>query len=153
MGQVAGQPAEVRRADVDGELSLDIFRLVAQIVYREAGIVLREQKLAMVRGRLARRARERGMDSIAAYGKLLQGPELASELPHLLNALTTNHTAFYREEHHFQHLKEVALPALCPGGPQSMGRFRIWCAAASSGEEPYTIAGSLLSWMGGAKPR
>ncbi len=141
-------PQVLFQVDVDHELSENDFRLVVELIRREAGIVVREHKQAMVRGRLVRRARELGLPSISAYCDLLKGPELERELPSLLNALTTNHTAFYREEHHFKHLEEVALPALI-GSPPRNDRLRIWCAAASTGEEPYTIAATLAAYFGG----
>ncbi len=133
--------------DVDCELPEQDFRMVVDIIRREAGIVVREHKQAMVRGRLVRRARELGLPSLRAYCERLKGPSLDGELPGLLNALTTNHTAFYREEHHFAHLAGTALPALMGGGGR--GRLRIWCAAASTGEEPYCIAATLKAWFAG----
>ena len=137
----------------DLELTKDDFRLVANVVYREAGIVVREHKEAMVRGRLMRRCRELGLASISEYCALLRTPALERELPGLLNALTTNHTAFYREAHHFEHLAATALPSLMPDGPDRAGRFRIWCAASSTGEEPYTIAATVHAFVKGATPR
>jgi chemotaxis protein methyltransferase CheR len=136
-------------ADSSSELAEPDFRLIAAIIHREAGIVVREHKHAMVRGRLVRRARELGLPSVESYVARLRGPALADELPGLLNALTTNHTSFYREAHHFEHLEEVAVPALATG--DGARRLRIWCAAASSGEEPYTIAGTLLAAMPGGR--
>lgn len=131
------------------ELRPEDFRMVADLVHREAGIVVRDHKHAMVRGRLARRARELGIRSISEYCARLRGEELARELPGLVNALTTNHTAFFREAHHFRHLEEVALPELMGEGVFDGGRFRIWSAAASSGEEPYTIAATVAAHAGG----
>jgi chemotaxis protein methyltransferase CheR len=128
----------------DAELTESDFRMVAEIIRREAGIVVRDHKQAMVRGRLARRVRELGLASIAEYCRLLRGDELARELPGLMNALTTNHTAFYREEHHFTHLEQTALPAFA-----AASKLRIWCAAASTGEEPYTIAATVHAHSGG----
>jgi chemotaxis protein methyltransferase CheR len=136
-------------ADPDGELTESDFRMIADIIHREAGIVVREHKQAMVRGRLARRVRELGLGSISDYCNRLKGSDLAVELPGLLNALTTNHTAFYREEHHFVHLEQIALPALNTGTE----RLRVWCAAASSGEEPYTIAATLHACLGEQRVR
>jgi chemotaxis protein methyltransferase CheR len=141
-------PRASASADVDCDLPEQDFRLVAEIIRRESGIVVREHKQAMVRGRLVRRARELGLPSLRAYCDRLKGPELARELPGLLNALTTNHTAFFREEHHFAHLAATALPAIAGAGG-GRGRLRIWCAAASSGEEPYSIAATLKTWLGG----
>jgi chemotaxis protein methyltransferase CheR len=136
-------------ADPEGELNEADFRMVADIIHREAGIVVREHKQAMVRGRLARRVRDLGLASIGDYCNRLKGSDLAIELPELLNALTTNHTAFYREEHHFTHLEQVAIPALNKGSE----RLRVWCAAASSGEEPYTIAATLHACLGEQRKR
>ncbi|MFM9974303.1 MAG: hypothetical protein ACKVON_06975, partial [Beijerinckiaceae bacterium] len=85
----------------DSDLSRDDFRLVVEIAHREAGLVVHAHKEAMIRGRLTRRARELGLASISAYCALLRSPGLQQELPGLLNVLTTNHTAFYREAHHF----------------------------------------------------
>lgn len=133
--------------EADAELTDADFRMVSEIIRREAGIVVRDHKQAMVRGRLSRRTRELGLPSIAAYCALLRGHELPRELPGLLNALTTNHTAFYREEHHFAHLEQVALPAHA-----GAGRLRLWCTAASTGEEPYTIAATLFAHSGGRAP-
>jgi chemotaxis protein methyltransferase CheR len=140
-------PHAISQPDLDCDLSEQDFRLVSDIIRREAGIVVREHKQAMVRGRLARRARELGLPSLRSYCDRLKGADLAGELPGLLNALTTNHTAFFREAHHFAHLADVALPALIGQGRPS-GRFRIWCAAASTGEEPYTIAATVTAWLG-----
>jgi chemotaxis protein methyltransferase CheR len=128
----------------DGALSNTDFRMIVDLIHREAGIVVRENKQAMVKGRLHRRARELGYDSIASYCALLRSPQAAAELPGLMNALTTNHTSFYREQHHFEHLEKV-LSAEFSGMP----RLRLWCAAASSGEEPYTIAATLVAAFGG----
>ncbi len=133
----ASPPGLAAHADVEAELSDGDFRLVAEIIRREAGIVVRDHKQAMVRGRLARRARDLGLPSVGAYCERLRGPALADELPGLMNALTTNHTAFWREPHHFDHLESTALPSLLADGRR---RLRMWCAAASTGEEPYTIA-------------
>jgi chemotaxis protein methyltransferase CheR len=136
--------------DVDHELAEEDFRMVAELVRREAGIVVRDHKQAMVRGRLVRRARELGLPSLKSYCDRLKGPGLEEELPGLLNALTTNHTAFYREEHHFAHLETVALPEML-ADPARSQRLRLWCAAASTGEEPYTIAATLRAALGGRR--
>jgi chemotaxis protein methyltransferase CheR len=132
--------------DVSCDLSESDFRFVADVIRREAGIVVREHKQAMVRGRLVRRARELGLASVTDYCQRIRGPELANELPGLLNALTTNHTAFYREEHHFAHLEREALPRLMDRQGRRE-RLRVWCAAASSGEEPYTIAATVKAFF------
>jgi chemotaxis protein methyltransferase CheR len=137
-------------ADAAFDLTDADFRMIAEIAHRSAGIVVREHKKAMIRGRLMRRVRDLGLPSVSAYCQLLRGPELESEMNGLLNALTTNHTAFWREAHHFEHMEATALPDLAPCGLASAARFRIWCAAASSGEEPYTIAATVNAALRGA---
>lgn len=131
------------------DLREEDFRLIAALVHREAGILIRDYKQAMVRGRLSRRVRELGLKSITDYCERLRGPDFEQEITGLLNVLTTNHTAFYREAHHFEHLELTALPELLSRGAAG-ARFRVWSAAASSGEEPYTIAATLNAFAGPA---
>jgi chemotaxis protein methyltransferase CheR len=132
----------------DTTLSRDDLGFIAQIVYEHAGIVIREHKEAMARGRLSRRVKALGMNSIAEYCAFLRRPEAADEITDLINALTTNHTAFFRERHHFDHLRRDALPALLRPGGMRNGRIRIWSAACSSGEEPYSIAAIVRDVLG-----
>ncbi len=124
----------------DTTLSRDDMALVAKLVYEHAGIVIREHKEAMARGRLARRVKVLGLGSIAEYCAYLRTPNAADEIPELINAVTTNHTAFFRERHHFDHLRKDVLPRLIQERAGRRGRIRIWSAACSSGEEPYSIA-------------
>jgi chemotaxis protein methyltransferase CheR len=134
-------------------LSSSDFALIREIAYSAAGIVVREHKEAMIRGRLMRRVRELGLASVSEYCSRLRNGGLEQEMGHLLNVLTTNHTAFFREAHHFEHLGAEALAALCPEGVARTERLRIWCAAASSGEEPYTIAAMVYAFAGGVSFR
>lgn len=124
----------------DTTLSRDDMALVAKLVYEHAGIVIREHKEAMARGRLARRVKVLGLGSIAEYCAYLRTPAAADEIPELINAVTTNHTAFFRERHHFDHLRKDVLPRLIQERAGRRGRIRIWSAACSSGEEPYSAA-------------
>jgi chemotaxis protein methyltransferase CheR len=133
----------------DTALSSSDFALIREIAYSAAGIVVREHKEAMIRGRLMRRVRELGLATVSDYCSRLRHGRLDQEIGHLLNVLTTNHTAFFREAHHFEHLGAEALPALAPDGVARKDRLRIWCAAASSGEEPYTIAAMVNAFAGG----
>lgn len=124
----------------DTTLSRDDMALVAKLVYEHAGIVIREHKEAMARGRLARRVKVLGLGSIAEYCAYLRTSAAADEIPELINAVTTNHTAFFRERHHFDHLRKDVLPRLIQERAGRRGRIRIWSAACSSGEEPYSAA-------------
>lgn len=108
------------------------FDRVRALIYKKAGIALAESKQEMVYSRLARRLRATGIGSFVSYlDKLEQGGD-AEEWEAFTNALTTNLTSFFREAHHFpilaDHLKKVKEP------------IEIWCSAASTGEEPYSIA-------------
>ena len=116
------------------------FTRVQKLIYQRAGISLHDGKRAMVYSRLSRRLRETGDRSFADY---LNGLERASgaagdaEWQEFINCLTTNLTSFFREEHHFHALAEALKPFA--GRP-----LRMWCNAASTGEEPYSIAMTLL---------
>ncbi|MBA4269417.1 MAG: hypothetical protein C0447_08380, partial [Methylobacterium sp.] len=124
----------------DVTLTRDDMGFISKLVYEHAGIVIREHKEAMTRGRLARRVKALGLNSVAEYCAYLKTPQAADEIPELINAVTTNHTSFFRERHHFDHLRKDVLPRLVQERAGRRGRIRIWCSAASSGEEPYSIA-------------
>jgi chemotaxis protein methyltransferase CheR len=104
-----------------------------------AGISLSDSKRELVYGRVSRRLRELGMTSFADYRALLAGPQGADEVGEFINAVTTNLTAFFREKHHFEYLREHFLLPRAADAAASR-RIRIWCSAASTGEEPYSIA-------------
>ena len=112
--------------------SADHFRVISDRIYRFSGIRLPEAKREMVYARLARRLRSLGIASFDDYIRFLELEP--AEWEHCTNALTTNVTSFYREEHHFVTLAEYAAQNP-PGRP-----FRVWSAGCSTGEEPYTIA-------------
>ncbi len=125
-------------ASLDLELRDAEFAFLSHVVGENAGIVLGPGKRQLVQGRLARRIRELGLPSFAAYCQLIKdsGPE---ELVALINAITTNVTSFFRENHHFEALAEWMLPEAMARNATTR-RLRIWSAGCSSGEEPYSIA-------------
>lgn len=129
-------------------LSRDDMGFIAKLVYEHAGIVIREHKEAMTRGRLARRVKALGLASVAEYCAYLRTSGAADEIPELINAVTTNHTAFFRERHHFDHLRKEVLPRLIQERSGRRGRIRIWSSASSSGEEPYSIAATARDAIG-----
>ena len=119
---------------VDHEFSFSRadFDRVRQLIYQHAGISLHDGKHAMVYSRLSRRLRETGHRSFASYLQWLEGvsgPQGEQEWQEFVNCLTTNLTSFFREEHHFHALADDLKPLA--GKP-----VRIWCCAASTGEEP-----------------
>ena len=122
------------------------FERVRALIYQRAGISLHAGKQAMVYSRLSRRLRETSHRSFAAYLQWLQANAGASgdaEWQEFVNCLTTNLTAFFREDHHFHALVDD-LKARA-GKP-----LRIWCSAASTGEEPYSIAITVVEALGSA---
>jgi len=119
------------------------FRFLAQLANERTGIVLAENKQDMVYGRLARRLRTLKLNSFAEYCRLLQSEEGVDEVGQLINAITTNLTSFFRESHHFDHLRDEVLKPIIAN--QSERRIRIWSAACSSGMEPYSIAMTMRS--------
>lgn len=114
---------------------------IARLAYDEAGIVLQPTKAQLVYGRLARRIRACGLTSFADYIALIQEDD--EERTHAIDALTTNHTSFFRENHHFEHFTESCWPAL-KKRLATGGRVRLWSSACSSGEEPYSWLLSIL---------
>jgi chemotaxis protein methyltransferase CheR len=140
-------PRSAGAEDREFAMSDDEFRRIADRVLRTAGIVLKDHKRQMVYTRLARRLRALGLSSFAAYLELLDSPAGAAELQDFTNAVTTNLTSFFREAHHFDHLRDaVVAPRLAEG----RRRLRIWSAGCSTGEEPYSIALALLGKGGPA---
>ncbi len=115
------------------------FNSIRKLVREVSGITLADSKRELVYGRLSRRLRHYGMESFADYRALLAGAEGESEIGEFTNAVTTNLTSFFREGHHFDYLKtHFLLPRAAD--PHASRRLRIWCSAASTGEEPYSIA-------------
>ncbi len=121
------------------ELGDEEFAFLAAFLSRETGIVLSEHKRQMVCGRLVKRLRALRFTSFAEYCDLLRGPDGHAEVEHVVNAITTNITNFFREPHHFDFLRDRVLRPRAAEQPRRP-RLRIWSAGCSSGEEPYSIA-------------
>jgi chemotaxis protein methyltransferase CheR len=123
------------------------FARLARYVTAELGIKMPESKMAMVQSRLLRRVRELNLDSIEEYlDRFFRSSDANPERVHLLDALTTNKTDFFREPQHFEFLVNTVLPSL---GVPSRVRFRAWSAGCSSGEEPYSLAMVLSEYAAG----
>ncbi len=131
---------------VDGEfvLTAEDFRKIAAMLHGDAGIAIPGSKATLVYSRLAKRLRALGLESFRDYCALVSGSNGTDERQRMLAALTTNVTRFFREPHHFEHLKSRVLPPLIASARRG-GRVRIWSAACSSGEEPYSVALSILA--------
>ena len=122
------------------------FASIAAMMMAETGISLNEGKANLVYSRLAKRLRVLGLRGFSQYCALVQSPEGAAARQEMVAALTTNVTRFFREPHHFEHLKHKILPPALARAKQG-GRVRFWSSACSSGQEPYSIALTLLSLM------
>jgi chemotaxis protein methyltransferase CheR len=124
------------------------FQRIAKAVREYAGITLLDSKMALVQARLAKRLRALGMTDFGAYCRLIEsrGEEALHERQELITAITTNVTRFFREPHHFDMLRSRVLPPLIERARKG-GRVRLWSAGCSTGEEPYTLALTLLECM------
>lgn len=126
----------------DDHLSMRDFKRIADLIGEEVGIKLPPAKRLMVEGRLRKRVRALGLPNLDAYSiYLFQRDGLAAERPHLINAVTTNKTDFFREPEHFDLLENKLVPALLElRRNERQPLLKIWSAASSTGAEPYTIA-------------
>jgi len=143
----AGDTSEFAIAGASDYLLTDTqFNRIRQLVREHTGIALSEAKRQLVYGRLARRLRALKLESFGEYIELLERG-VAAELEEFTNAITTNLTSFFRESHHFDYLASDVLPKIVAkdGGTR---RARIWCCAASTCEEPYSIAMVLREAQG-----
>src|SRR5690554_5288402 len=135
-----GQWSGLGHLERDLILTDEDFSRIRELIYQRAGIVLAEHKREMVYSRLAKRLRHYGLTRFRDYlERLVRQPD-AKEWEAFINALTTNLTAFFREMHHF--------PLLAEHVTRVRGPVRIWSAAASTGEEPLSIAMTLHEALG-----
>jgi len=121
------------------------FERVRQLIYDHAGINLNPTKQDMVYSRLARRLRATGIDNFKDYLTLLESNDEA-EWQAFVNSLTTNLTSFFREPHHFPLLAEHVLKQ------KGKHHISLWCSAASTGEEPYSMAMTIVDAFGSFTP-
>jgi chemotaxis protein methyltransferase CheR len=138
------EPPAPAFASSDMPLSESEFRQIAALLYADSGINLPEGKVSLVHSRLCKRLRALGMEGFRDYVALVSSESGADERRAMLSALTTNVTRFFREEHHFddvaQQLRESWADQARKGRP-----LRFWSSACSSGEEPYSLALTILS--------
>ncbi|MDO6962541.1 protein-glutamate O-methyltransferase [Rhizobium alvei] len=112
---------------------------IAQMIYSDAGIFLNETKASLVYSRLSKHIRQLGLRNFREYCDLVASPAGAAERREMLSFLTTNFTRFFRENHHFEHLRDEVMPGVI-SRLKAGGRVRFWSAASSDGQEPYSIA-------------
>ncbi len=131
------------------KLSDNEFEMIRELVYTRFGINLTKQKHSLVMGRLNSVLRRGGFTSFKQYFDSVLNDKSGEALSTLIDRISTNHTFFFRENDHFNYLREVVLPEIV-GRKRVTGQrdFRIWVAGCSSGEESYTIAMVLSEYFG-----
>jgi chemotaxis protein methyltransferase CheR len=135
----SGPPAREALAFTDAD-----FRTIADLAMRDFGLHLTVAKRDLVYSRLLKRLRVLGFEQFSDYCDLVTSPRGESERAAMLSALTTNVTHFFREEHHFKLMRDVALPPLVKAARDG-ARVRIWSAGCSAGQEPYSLAFTILN--------
>lgn len=125
------------------------FKQLASYIKSHYGIDLKEEKRAMVEGRLGKILLQNGMDSFSDYFKHVLSDKTGKAVTVLVNKITTNHTYFMREQSHFEYFRDKVLPELKTRVKKR--DLRIWSAGCSTGEEPYTIAFIIDEFFGGEK--
>src|SRR5437763_383052 len=124
------------------------FDFIRSLVYERSRISLGPDKRQLVSARLGKRLRANNLPTVSEYCQLLQSAEAEGELTHLIDAISTNHTFFFREMAHFDFLRKKAVPELVTRArAERWGRLRFWSAACSTGEEPYSIAITLAECL------
>jgi chemotaxis protein methyltransferase CheR len=134
---ISSTEAEFRFSDKD-------FELIAGHANERYGLFLQPSKKSLVYSRLAKRLRALNLPNFESYCDLISGPEADAEQSHLLSALTTNVTHFFREMHHFEFLQDTVTPEIMKKA-KSGQKVRLWSAACSAGQEAYSMAASLLT--------
>ncbi len=120
------------------------FSFLDGLVNKRTGIMMNNNKKNMVYSRLARRLRALNMKTFAQYCEFIESERGDSEIGNLVNAITTNLTSFFREGHHFDHLRDTVLMPILKSNPAPK-KLRIWSAGCSAGMEAYSIAMTIKS--------
>lgn len=128
-------------------LSSKEFGLLSDLIYKVCGIVLNESKKELVKARLSKRLIKTGIRSFGEYYKyVIKNDKNGEELVQLIDSISTNKTDFFREVKHFDYLNSKLLPELILEKQKKRNKtIRVWCAASSSGEEPYSLVITLLN--------
>jgi len=117
-------------------MNAQVFSLFRTLIYNRSGIALGDNKVALLTARIGKRMRALSLDSPMAYYRRIVADPSGVELTHLLDAISTNVTGFFREPEHFKLLGEL----FSQWQQRDQTRFRLWSAACSTGEEPYSMA-------------
>lgn len=133
-------------ATLDSISSAD-YEFIRKVIYEETRIDLGENKRELVTARLSKRTRALGIGSIGAYCDLLRKDPKGGEFYNLIDAISTNHTFFFREVNHFNFLNQTLLPQFCDGQLGNSRSLKVWSCACSTGEEPYSVAITLAEYL------
>lgn len=128
-------------------LSGKTFQTISELVYRHSRICLGPDKQALVANRLRKRLLALDIESFEDYCRVLHSPQGSEEVEELVDLISTNHTRFYREPEHFAFLTHRALSELVKPLLAARAPLRLWSAAASSGEEPFTMAIAVAEYL------
>jgi len=133
-------PDQVSQPVQQAAFSAEAYRTIVDLVYEHSRIKLGDDKETLLANRLGKRLRVLGLGSYDDYCAILRSPDASEELEHLIDLISTNHTRFFREPDHYTFLTQKILPGLLPRLIETGTPLRVWSAASSSGEEPYTLA-------------
>ncbi len=139
-------------AQIDMKMSDAQFRTIANVIESKVGIQMPESKRPLVLGRLQSLVRQSGLPSLKAWFDQEMTPPSASTVSALVDAMTTNHTYFWREPAHFERFRDEVIPDIVRQRG-SRRDIRVWCGAASRGQEPYTIQMMLREALGQDHPK
>ncbi len=135
--------------DITSSIGDTEFQAIRDLLHSGFGIALAPEKRGLVVGRLQKVLRDRGNISFAEYYQRVLSDQSGREMSELINRLSTNHTFFNREKEHFAHFRDVALPEAVKRGLATGDKdLRVWCAASSTGEEPWMLAMCLHEAFG-----
>lgn len=121
------------------------FQAISNIAYREAGLVFPPEKISLVQSRINRRLRQLKINSFSEYASFVKSDQGLDERKIMISSLTTNVSNFFRESHHFDILTEQVLPDLLSRA-RAGEKIRLWSAGCSTGQEPYSLAMTLLEY-------
>jgi chemotaxis protein methyltransferase CheR len=133
----------VLQRDADIALSDREMDRIVRLVYERSGITLHEGKRALIVARLHKLLKAGSFTSFSQYVRHVEADHTGHELSVLLDAITTNHTSFFREDEHFRFLADRVVPPIVAAGRP----LRLWCAACSTGQEPVSLAVTLMQAM------
>lgn len=135
---------EAKELEMQLELSEKDYADLSTLIYNECGIYLHKGKRELLKARLSKVLRRHNFGSVREYYKHLVSDQTGKELILLLDSISTNMTFFFREPKHFDFLSETAIPNFLKSPHTTKKKLNLWCAGCSSGEEPYSIAVTVL---------